>query len=281
MCFPLGLASYVNAFVSQYYGAGRHDRIGLVVWQGVWIGLATVPLTAATIPLASSHVSTASATRRRSQPTKSEFYRTICLGIGGDGRLPRRCRPFSPAAGACAPVMVVDSSAALLNVVLTIGDLRQAGFARVGCQRSGLGHGDGPVVEGTCLSALFLRHVIVHEFGTLAGCRFDPALFGGCSAYGSPSGVQLVCEVGAFTLFLLVVGRFGPWSWPRRAWPSTSTAWRSCRFMASASPRRRWSGSGSVRAGPSWPRGGRGQPLCWRSVIWRRSRRFMFLRRFV
>src|SRR5206468_4062605 len=51
MCFPLGVASYVNAFVSQYYGAKRFDRIGLVVWQGVWIGLATMPLAVATIPL--------------------------------------------------------------------------------------------------------------------------------------------------------------------------------------------------------------------------------------
>lgn len=38
-CFPLGIATYVNAFVSQYHGAGQHDRIGLVVWQGVWIGV--------------------------------------------------------------------------------------------------------------------------------------------------------------------------------------------------------------------------------------------------
>jgi len=28
ICFPLGVASYVNTFVAQYFGAKRPDRIG-------------------------------------------------------------------------------------------------------------------------------------------------------------------------------------------------------------------------------------------------------------
>src|SRR5438093_1190587 len=34
ICFPQGIASFVNTFVAQYYGAGRHERIGPAVKQG-------------------------------------------------------------------------------------------------------------------------------------------------------------------------------------------------------------------------------------------------------
>src|SRR5205823_14624286 len=33
ICLPVGIASYVNTFVAQYYGAGRHQRIGNAVNQ--------------------------------------------------------------------------------------------------------------------------------------------------------------------------------------------------------------------------------------------------------
>ena len=50
--FPLGVATYVNTFVAQYEGAGRPRQIGPVVWQGIWIGLAAIPLLLLTTPLA-------------------------------------------------------------------------------------------------------------------------------------------------------------------------------------------------------------------------------------
>ena len=52
LCPLLGVASYVNAFVAQYDGAGRPQRIGPIVWQGIWIGIFATPLLLVTIPLA-------------------------------------------------------------------------------------------------------------------------------------------------------------------------------------------------------------------------------------
>src|SRR5688500_13286318 len=50
MAMPLGIASYVNTFVSQYYGAGRKSRIGLVLFQGLAFGWVTVPIFIAIAP---------------------------------------------------------------------------------------------------------------------------------------------------------------------------------------------------------------------------------------
>ncbi len=34
ICFPMGIAAFVNTFVAQYHGAGKPERIGLAVAQG-------------------------------------------------------------------------------------------------------------------------------------------------------------------------------------------------------------------------------------------------------
>jgi len=38
----IGIASYVNTFVAQYHGAGRPERIGRSVWQGIYFSFFAV-----------------------------------------------------------------------------------------------------------------------------------------------------------------------------------------------------------------------------------------------
>src|SRR5438552_8259995 len=48
----LGTGEYLTTFVAQYFGAGRSERIGPAVWQGVYFSLAAGVLVAALAPLA-------------------------------------------------------------------------------------------------------------------------------------------------------------------------------------------------------------------------------------
>lgn len=208
MCFPLGLASYVNAFVSQYYGAQRHERIGLVVWQGIGIGLATIPLTAATIPLMSKMFN-AVGHPAQIAVYEADFYRCITWGSGAMVAA-EALSTFFTGRGGVRTVMVVDSSAALLNVVLDyLWIFGKFGFPAWGVSGAASATAVAMWFKCAVYLMLFLRKRYRREFGTIVGCRFDPALFRRLLRFGSPSGVQLVCEVGAFTLFLLVIGRIG------------------------------------------------------------------------
>jgi MATE family multidrug resistance protein len=40
-CFFVGVVSYTNAFVSQYFGRGKAASVSVAVWQGVWLALAS------------------------------------------------------------------------------------------------------------------------------------------------------------------------------------------------------------------------------------------------
>ena len=48
----LGVATYVNTFVAQYTGAGRPERVGKAVWQGIYFALVAGVLMLGLIPLA-------------------------------------------------------------------------------------------------------------------------------------------------------------------------------------------------------------------------------------
>ncbi len=52
LAFFLGTAGYVSTFVAQYCGANREHRIGPVVWQGIYLGLAAMILMWTLYPLA-------------------------------------------------------------------------------------------------------------------------------------------------------------------------------------------------------------------------------------
>lgn len=39
IAFFMGVASYTNAFVAQYTGAGAHQRVGAALWQGIWFSI--------------------------------------------------------------------------------------------------------------------------------------------------------------------------------------------------------------------------------------------------
>ena len=50
ICFPMGICSYTNTFVSQYFGDEQPERIGPSMWQGVWTAAWFAPLVLGCIP---------------------------------------------------------------------------------------------------------------------------------------------------------------------------------------------------------------------------------------
>jgi MATE family, multidrug efflux pump len=52
LALPLGICSYSNTFVAQYDGAGQQLRIGMSVWQAIWIACGLGTLFLFVIPLA-------------------------------------------------------------------------------------------------------------------------------------------------------------------------------------------------------------------------------------
>ena len=116
LCFPIGVASYVNTFVAQYHGSGQNERIGTAVWQAVRIGLISAPLAIATIPLA-PYVFQLAQHEPEVLWLEVAYFQTLTFGAGGTV-IAAAMSAFFTGRGKTRVVMCVDSGAALLNIVL-------------------------------------------------------------------------------------------------------------------------------------------------------------------
>ncbi len=208
LCFPFGVVTYVSVFVAQYDGAGCTRRIGLVLWQGIWISLATCPLVLATIPAARWAFDLLGHAPEVAE-AEALYYQALAFGAGGT-LLSTVLSAFFIGLGRTGIVMVVDGIACLLNIILDYAWI----FGRWGLPAWGIeGAAWATVVaqwSAVVLYWLVLRRASYRRTYQLAtGCRFDAAVMARLLRYASPSGLQFLLETAGFSLLLLVVGQLG------------------------------------------------------------------------
>ncbi len=208
ICFPLGLAMYVNTFVAQYQGARRPDRIGAVVWQGMRVGIFVMPLCLATIPLAPMVFSLAGH-HPQVAPLEVIYYQVLCFGSGAQV-VAAAMSSFFSGRGQTSVVMVVDCTTSLLNVVLDYAWIfGHWGFPALGIEGAAWATVVSQWARVLLYAGIMMRPALREKYQLLAGRRFDARLMRRLLRYGGPTGLQLLIEVGAFALFILLVGRLG------------------------------------------------------------------------
>lgn len=208
ICFPLGIAAYVNTFVAQYHGANRPERIGPAVWQALFIGLVTAPLAMLTIPMA-PRIFAAMGHPPEVARYEVEYYQAVC---GGESMLVlvASLSAFFTGRGRTRTVMIVDSSAAALNVLLDyLWIFGHGGFPEGGPAGAAWATTVATWLRLATYLALWWRPNLRRTYRTLSGWRFDRELFGRLIWFGFPNGVQNVFEMSAFSVFLVLVGQMG------------------------------------------------------------------------
>ena len=208
LCFPLGVAMYVNTFVAQYQGAGRPERIGLAVWQGARIGIFAAPLFLATIPLAPMFFSFVG---HDPQVASLEviYYQVSTFGAGGI-LISAALSTFFTGRGATRVVMLVDCSAVLFNLVLDYAWIfGHWGFPALGIEGAAWATVVSQWLKVLVYWWLIMRPAHREKYQLVSGRRFDAALMRRILRYGGPSGLQLLVEVTGFSLLILLIGRLG------------------------------------------------------------------------
>jgi MATE family multidrug resistance protein len=205
--FPFGVATYVNTFVAQYHGAGRPRQIGPVVWQGIWIGLAAIPLLWLTAPLAHLYFQHAG-----HDPDvvveELKYYDALLFGSGAVV-LAGTLSSFFTGRGATWVVMAVDGAAAALNAVLAyLWIFGHCGFPSGGIAGAGAATVCAEWFRVLCYAAIMLRPRY-RVYRLASGWRWNGALLGRLWKFGAPGGLQALVECGSFTLFITLVGGLG------------------------------------------------------------------------
>jgi MATE family multidrug resistance protein len=208
LCLPLGICAYANTFVSQYFGDRQHRRIGLSVWQAVWVALGMTPCLLAVNPLAPTlfrFVGHAT----EIQVEEVRYLQALNWGAGGM-LVGQAAAAFYSGRGNTIVVMWVDALFALLNLVLDyLWIFGQAGFPAAGAAGAGYATSAALWLKAVTYVILMLQRDHRLQFGTWEGCRLDVKLLRRLLVFGIPSGLQMLLDVVGFTTFVALVGRLG------------------------------------------------------------------------
>lgn len=208
ICFFMGVASYTGTFVAQYSGARQFDRIGRIVWQGVFFSFLSTLLLLPLIPLSLPLF------RFIGHPgnipeLEAQYFRILCYGMGFS-LLSSAFSSFFIGLGRTRIVMIVNLLIASLNIVLDYAWIfGKWGFPRWGIRGAAWATSISAMIGALIIVALYLFPGNQKRYATISSFGFDSKLFIRLLKFGLPSGLQFLLDMACFTLFVLMVGRLG------------------------------------------------------------------------
>jgi len=204
----VGLINYGNAFVAQYEGAGRKDRVSASVWQGIFLAIAAGLSFLTLWPLA-PYVFAKGGHAPEVQHYETLFFRTLsCGAVPMLVTMAFAC--FYSGRGKTRIVMYVDFLLAAVNIALDPCLIFGLGpFPRLGIVGAGLSTVFAYTVAAGAYIVLSFEHRDSIAYGFWKNVGFDRELLGRLLRYGTPTGLQMAAEISAFTVFLLLIGRLG------------------------------------------------------------------------
>jgi MATE family, multidrug efflux pump len=209
---PFGLlqvtAAYVSTFVAQYTGAGRPERVGPAVWQGIHFAVLAGLLFLVMVP-AAPHLIAIGGHTQALQSLEVTYLRCLCFAA-----LPMlvmsAINGFFSGRGQTWTVLGIEAAGTALNVALALVLIfGRAGFPEMGIAGAGWATVAGSWTSALVGFALFFRRKYRDEFNSLRGWRPERELFRRLMKYGGPAGAQVFLEVLVFHFFIQLVGRLG------------------------------------------------------------------------
>ena len=204
----MGVITYGNAMVAQYYGAGEHAKCPRVVTQGVLMAFASIPLLVAAGyfgSLAFSHLG-----HDPAQVPLERSYFLVLMG-GSFFTLVKACLAcYFAGIGRTRVVMIADVLGVLLNIPLSWMLI----FGKFGLPQMGItGAAMGTVVASLFAIGLYLRFYLSQDhqrqFHVPHSFHFDRGIMRRYLRLGTPSGLEAFMNTATFNLFLLMFQSYG------------------------------------------------------------------------
>lgn len=202
------VAAYVNVFIAQYLGAGQPEKVGPVVWQGLYFsGLSWGCLAILGFggPWFFDWVGHPKAIR----DLEVIYFRILCLGAGPFVAA-NCCSGFFAGLGRTRPILVVNLIGMVVNIPLDYALIYGRGpFPEMGITGAA-------IATVSCWALIFLLFVALmahpdwertYALRRAWALRID--IGRRLLRYGLPSAAQMFMDVSAFTVFVLMVGRIG------------------------------------------------------------------------
>lgn len=207
--FPFFVAGYCNAFVAQYNGSRQYDKIAPIVWQGVFLGMAVMPVYLALSPWYESCF-----TLFRHSPELARLE-SIYLYYSVWGLAPmvasEALAAFFCGRKKMTTVMYVNIVFVIVNILLDYSLI----FGVRGWFAWGLAGAAIATTVSQWLRCITFFILVFREdsktglFHFFANMRFNWNAASRLLSFGGMSGIQSTAEILAFTSFIMLVGMIG------------------------------------------------------------------------
>lgn len=208
LCPFFGTALYTSTFVAQYMGAGRKDRVGATIWQGVYIALIGAVFMPMLAPFADSIF--AFIGHAENLQVLEVTYFKILNYCSVFFLLNTVLSSFYSGRGRAWTIVWVNITLTVLNTLFDYAFIfGNLGFPAMGIEGAGWATMLSSAITTAIYAYLILSPKYEAEFATRSAWSFDKALFLRMLRFGAPSGMHFFLDVIGITVFMLLVGRMG------------------------------------------------------------------------
>ncbi len=208
VCTFFALCGYANTFVAQYHGADDPEGCSRSTAQAVWLAFLSWPLLVMLIPLGlwfleiSDHAPAVLA--------EEKLYFTILTAGGVTVPLGAAISSFFTGRGETRTNMVATIAGNVVNLVLDYALIfGKWGFPEMGIKGAAIATLIAGLVTPAILFTLYFSRRYDAIYRTRSHLRIQWKLMVRMVRFGLPSGLNLLSEIGSFSLFILIAGKLG------------------------------------------------------------------------
>ena len=208
MSLFIGTASYTSTFVAQYSGADMKKQMGAIVWQGLYFaGIAGVII----LPFfkLAPMIFKAAGHPPEVQVMEIEYFRVLLwasIPLTASSAL----AGFFSGRGKTWTVLWATTASTFSNIILDyLLIFGHWGFPGMGIRGAALATVISQIVRAAIYLILIVQPKIQAQYQFLKSWKPDKALFSRLCRFGLPSGLHMLLDTTGFTLFILIVGKFG------------------------------------------------------------------------
>jgi len=204
-----GVGGYAGVFIAQYVGRGDEQKIGCVLWQGIYFTLASGLVLWLLGVFAAKPLFALAGHPEEVRRLEEIYFSVLCRGAILHVAMVTLATFFT-GRGLTRPVMLITFLGVVINIPLDYALI----FGRWGLPEMGIkGAAIATVIawgiNAACLAGFIFTKANNRRFGVFKNLRLDREIFLRLMRFGVPGSLQFTMDILAFTLFILLVGRIG------------------------------------------------------------------------
>lgn len=204
-----GVGGYAGVFIAQYTGRGDHQKIGCVLWQGMYFTLASGIILYLLGIFAAKPLFALAGHPPGVQELEEIYFSVLCQGAVLHVAMVTLATFFA-GRGITRPVMLITFLGVIVHIPLDYALIfGRWGMPELGIQGAAISMVISWAVNVICLAGLIFTKANNRRFGVFTSYRFDREIFTRLMRFGVPGSLQFTMDILAFTFFILLVGRIG------------------------------------------------------------------------